>query len=273
MWTETPLFFQLFVVFILSVSIGSFLNVCIYRMPRNESIVAPRSHCTHCKRPIEWYFNIPLVSYLLLKGKCHHCHIHISSRYFFVELTTGILLTSVYQLSLTSTAPLLFFVFYSLFVIGLIVASFIDIEFYLIPDSISLGGIPLGLAASFLIPSVMDQSTPLWGLLISLFSGFFGGALLLAIAVIGKMILKKDAMGMGDIKLLAMIGTFLGIEKVCLTLFFGSVVGSLISIPLLLMGKGGWKSKLPFGPYLALGALLALFFGDTVWNWYFSFAQ
>lgn len=271
MWTEIPYLFQLVVIFVFGICLGSFLNVCIYRMPRNLSIVTPRSQCPKCHHLIEWYFNIPLLSYILLRGRCHECQIKISPRYFIVELITGFLFTAVYHHSLTTVTPTLFFIFFSIFILGLIVATFIDLEFFLIPDTVSLGGIPVGILASAFIPEMMGEATALKGATQSLFAGLFGACLLLVIAFLGKLLFKKEAMGMGDIKLMAMFGTFLGIKKVCLTLFFSSIVGSVIGIILIMQGSAGLKSKIPFGPYLAIGALIALFFGDAIWDWYFSF--
>lgn len=258
-------------VFVLGASIGSFLNVCIYRMPRDLSIVRPGSHCPHCHQSIYWYHNIPLVSFLLLGGQCHFCRNPISPRYLIVELLSASLFVALYIYSFSTSRPLLFFSFFAFFIAGLIVATFIDLEFYLIPDAVSLGGIPVGIAASFLMPFLMDQTSPLWGGLSSLFSALFGGSLLLMISFLGKKAFKKEAMGMGDVKLMAMIGAFLGLKKICLTLFFGSILGSIVGIVLILRARAGLKSQIPFGPYLAAGALLTLFFGDPLWNWYFSF--
>lgn len=270
MWLETPSWFQGAVIFIFAICIGSFLNVLIYRLPRSESIVSPGSRCPHCRHALSWYFNIPLLSYILIRGKCHYCGAPVSSRYFFVELITGILITALYFVSLRTPSPLFYFLFFSLFLTGLIVATFIDLEHYLIPDLVSLGGIPLGILSSSFLPFMMEQTTPAKGGAVAFFSALFGGSLLLIISYLGKKAFKKEAMGMGDVKLMAMIGAFLGIKKVCLTLFFGSVAGSLISVALVLKGNAGWKSQIPFGPYLTIGAVGALFFGDAVWNWYFG---
>lgn len=270
MWHETPYFFQLTVIFIVGICIGSFLNVCIYRLPRHLSLVSPRSQCPDCSHLIEWYFNIPLLSFFLLKGRCHYCQSPIAWCYPVVELLTAILWIFVYDLSLKTVAPFLFFFFFSLFLFGLIVATFIDLEFFLIPDVISLGGIPVGILASTLISSLMGKASAWDAATASFISGLVAGVLLWLIAFFGKIILKKETMGMGDIKLMAMIGAFLGIEKACLALFFGSVVGSLIGVLLILKGNAQWKSKIPFGPYLAAGALLALFFGDAFLMWYFK---
>ncbi len=270
MWHETPYFLQLTFIFIVGVCIGSFLNVCMYRLPRHISLISPRSKCPNCSHLIEWYFNIPLLSFFLLKGRCHYCQNYIAWRYPLVELLTAILWIFVYDLSLKTIAPFWFFFFFSLFLFGLIVATFIDLEFFLIPDAISLGGIPVGILAATLIPSLMGKASAFQGAIASLFSSLLAGLLLWVIAFLGKTFLKKEAMGMGDIKLIALIGAFLGIEKACLALFFGSVIGSVIGILLILKGNAQWKSKIPFGPYLAAGALIALFFGDAFLMWYFK---
>jgi leader peptidase (prepilin peptidase)/N-methyltransferase len=270
MWHETPYFFQLTLIFIVGLCLGSFLNVCLYRLPRHISLITPRSQCTDCGHPIAWYFNVPLLSFFLLKGRCHYCQSYIPWRYPLVELLTALLWVFVYDLSLKTVSPFWFFFFFSLFLFALIVATFIDLEFFLITDVVSLGGIPVGVLAAAVIPSLMGK-TSMWGAATaSFFSSVGAGLLLWLIAFFGKIILKKETMGMGDIKLMAMIGAFLGIEKACLALFFGSVVGSLIGVLLILKGNAQWKSKIPFGPYLAIGALLALFFGDPFLMWYFK---
>lgn len=268
---EIPLWFQITVVAALGACVGSFLNVCIYRLPRGLSIIRPGSHCPHCKHPLYWHHNIPLIGYLLLRGRCHFCQDPISPRYFVVELLAAGLFAALFLYSFSTPKPLLFFGVHALFISGLIVATFIDLEFFLIPDAVSLGGIPVGILACALLPFMMDQTSPLRGSLLSLFSALFGGSLLLLISFLGKKAFKKEAMGMGDVKFLAMIGSFLGLKKVCLTLFFGSVLGSILGLILIARARAGLKSQIPFGPYLAAGAILALFFGDPLWNWYFGF--
>jgi len=271
MWAEIPFWFQVGVIFMLGISIGSFLNVCIYRLPREESIVFPGSRCPHCRRAISWYHNFPLISYLILRGRCHFCQDKISPIYFMVELLTGAFFVALYFYSRPFPDPLFIFIIYAFLLSGLIIATFVDLEFYIIPDSVSLGGIPLGIISCSFFPYLMNQSTPLWGGLISLFSGLFGASILLIISFLGKKFFKKEAMGMGDVKLMAMIGTFLGIPNVCLTLFAGSILGSILGLLLIWRGTAGLKSQIPFGPYLAGGAVISLFFGNAIWDWYLGF--
>ena len=232
---------------------GSFFNVCIYRIPRGESIVFPGSHCPHCNHAIKPWDNIPIVSYLALGGKCRFCKVRISWRYPLVEaLTAGLFLYTVHRFSI-SRAGLVYLVFVS----ALIVISFIDIDHRIIPDKISLPGIVFGLlAAIFLLPLQWYDS--LLGILI-------GGGIILVVGYLGELVFKKEAMGGGDMKLLAMIGAFLGWKLGLLTIFFASLAGAVIG---LVMKMFTGDEYIPFGPFLALGALGALFFGDRLLHWY-----
>ena len=238
--------------FLLGAIIGSFLNVCIYRLPREKSIVTPGSSCTLCGAPISFYDNIPIVSYLLLRGKCRHCGAAISGRYVLVELLTGLLyaaLFSVHGLSVELAVGLLF-------VSALIVISFIDLEFRIIPDVLSLGGIVAGGVLCFFRPafSYMDA---LLGIVL-------GGGVLWAIAFGYELLRKREGMGGGDIKLLAMIGSFCGIKGVLFSLIFGSLLGTLVGIPLMLIKHADTKYALPFGPCLSFGAVSYVLAGDRV---------
>ncbi len=236
-------------VFLFGLIVGSFLNVCIYRIPIAKSIVYPPSACPYCGTPIKWYDNIPVISYIFLKGKCRHCKHPISAIYPTIELlsaTVSLLIFLKYGLSYQSAAFLVF-------VYALIVGSFIDIKYYIIPDRISLGLIILGISFSYFLPIGLKNS------IIGAASGFL---ILYLVAIFGKIAFKKDAMGGGDIKLLSGIGAFLGIKGVFFTLLFSSFLGSIIGIVLILIGKKHITGRLPFGPYLSLAAFAYLFFGQ-----------
>ncbi len=236
--------------FIFSSIIGSFLNVCIYRIPLSQSIVYPPSHCPSCNRRIKWYDNIPLISYIALRGKCRYCSTHISFRYFLVEFITGLLGLLLYLKYGLSVNTLIFFIFSCLLIVG----SFIDLSFMVIPDRISITLIAIGIVSSYFTVGVLE----------SVLSAAFGFALLYLIAVLGKLIFKKDAMGGGDIKLMAGIGAFLGIKGIIFSLFCASFLGSVIGLTLIGLKHREFSSELPFGPFLSLSAIIYLFVGKAV---------
>ncbi len=242
--------------FILGLLIGSFLNVCIYRLPAKESIVLPRSYCPSCKNLIPAYDNIPIVSFLLLLGRCRRCNAPISWRYPAVELLNGIgYLFILHQFGL-APATLIYAAFFS----ALIVITFIDLAHQIIPDGITLPGIPICfLAASTLLPTGWMNS--LEGLLL-------GGGLFYLIAYLSLLLLKKEGMGGGDIKLTAMIGALLGWKEVLLAVFAASVFGSVVGLLLIGTRLRSRSDAIPFGPFLVLGALIALFFGNPILNGY-----
>jgi leader peptidase (prepilin peptidase)/N-methyltransferase len=248
---------QMVFVFLFAICIGSFLNVCIYRMGREQSIIAPASHCPSCKHPIRWYDNIPLISYIVLRGRCRDCHGPISLRYFLVELLTGVLFLMLYHRFGLSVS---FFVF-AVFVCGLIIATFVDVDFQIIPDEVSVGGLVVGLAASVIFPQVQHMPTHLLGLRASLLGIVVGGGTLWILGLAGDFIFKKESMGGGDIKLLAMVGSFLGWQAALLSLPLASLFGAVVGIVIKLKTK---ESVIAFGPYLALGALLCLFWMDHI---------
>jgi leader peptidase (prepilin peptidase) / N-methyltransferase len=246
-------------VMLIGMCIGSFLNVCIYRLPHGHSIVSPPSSCPVCNASIKWYDNIPVVSYILLKGRCRRCKTPISVRYPMVELLTGLFaLITCMEFGLTFFALIYFF-----FITALLVITFIDIDHRIIPDIISLPGIPLGVAASFVLPDI--------GWLNSLLGILAGGGSLLFIAWGYQLIRGKDGMGGGDIKLLAMIGAFLGWKGVFFTIMASSFTGTAVGIVMMLRAGKGMKMALPFGPFLATGAILYIFLGPQIIHWYFNF--
>ncbi len=237
--------------------VGSFLNVVILRLPNEEeSVVFPASHCTSCMTDLHWYENIPILSFLVLRGKCSHCKAKISFQYPVVELSMAILTMGLVQrfgLSIAATG-------YFIFSAALLVIIWIDIYHQIIPDVISLPGIILGLIFSFTSP-VLHWQDSLIGLLI-------GGGILWGIAELYFMLRKVDGMGGGDIKLLAMIGAFLGWQSLPFVIFASSLSGSIIGILAMLKQKKGGQTRIPFGPFLSIAALAYLFFQDKIFMLY-----
>jgi leader peptidase (prepilin peptidase)/N-methyltransferase len=239
--------------------IGSFSNVCIYRIPRNLSIIFPSSRCTSCNNAIRPWDNIPVFSYLLLGGRCRKCKAKISARYPLVEALNAFLYAAViWRYGIGWNA-----VVYALLCSALIVITFIDLEFQIIPDRITLAGIPLGLVAGSFLLADPFMRAELLGYQASLIGMVAGGGLFYLVAV-----LSRGGMGGGDIKMMAMVGALMGWKSVLLTTFLGSLTGSLIGIFLMAFRGRGRKSKIPFGPFLALGAVITLFFGQEILLWY-----
>ncbi len=254
---EIPHLFSVFVVFILGACIGSFLNVCICRIPEAQSIILPASACPKCKTPIRFYDNIPIISYLILAGKCRTCKTPISIRYPVVELVTG--LTGVAALIRFGIS--IDFAVYFIFICTLLVITYIDMDHQIIPDVISLPGIPIGLVAAFFV-SFVSLTDALIGVAV-------GGGILFLVAWGYYLVTGKEGMGGGDIKLLAMIGAFTGWQGVFFTIFIASAIGSLIGGMLMLVARKNLKYAVPFGPFLSIGAICYLFFGPELIFWYY----
>ena len=349
--------------FIVGTAVGSFLNVCIYRWPVDLSINKPRrSFCPVCKQPIPWHQNLPLISWLALRGRCANCGAKIAFRYFAVELLTALLFLAIWQ---GFSWPMA--IAYWIFVSFLIVGTFIDFEHFIIPDRVTIGGIIVGFIASVAVPELMDTDSPIAAAIRSVLAGVLGYLILLIVLEAGKIAFGKkricfdaptpftwkkqgddadfvvgseqsvwsdhfarekdrlllycdeakidnhpygsatlkfhhnrvavegnkfsldkvteisgvvrelqiprEAMGRGDLKFLAAIGAFLGWRAVLFSLFAGSLLGSIVGLITLVVGKRVWSAKLPFGPYLAFGALSWLFFGDAFLRWYFGFVN
>lgn len=239
-------------IFVFGLMIGSFLNVVIYRLPRRESIVHPPSHCPSCNAKIKPYDNIPVLSYILLFGRCRNCGRHISFRYPLVELLTGALFAGVYmKYGMTVDLPVL-----GVLTAGLVAVTFIDIDHRIIPNAITYPGIVLGFAASF-ITTVTTPAGSIAGMAA-------GSGILLATAFIYKKLTGTEGMGMGDVKLMAMLGAFLGWQAalfiVVLSAFFGSAAG----ISLIVFAGKGRKYAVPYGPFISLAAVLYLFYGQEL---------
>ncbi len=345
-------------VFILGAAIGSFLNVCIYRLPLELSINKPRrSFCPVCKSPIPWCQNIPLVSWLLLRGRCANCRSKISFRYFGVELLTPLLFLAIWRFF-----PWQIAIAYWIFASILVVATFVDLEHFIIPDQVTIGGATAGVIASFVVPQLMNADSRLAAVIRSLLAAALGYVILWIVLEAGKVAFGKkrirldrptpftwtrrgddadfvvgeeqslwsdhfardkdrllvhceeakidnhsfgnttlefhynratvegeefvldhvarisgvaceleiprEAMGRGDLKFLAAIGAFLGWRAVLFSILAGSILGSAVGLITLLVGKRVWSARLPFGPYLAFGALIWMFFGDAFVRWY-----
>jgi len=255
-------------VFLFGLIIGSFLNVCIYRIPRSISIILPSSRCPSCNTPIYFYDNIPIISYILLRGRCRYCKEKISLIYPFIEFLNGALYISVlWRLGpLFSWHLLVYFAFLS----SLVVITFIDLEHQIIPDGITIPGILLALMfGSTILPDPFSRHD-LLGFKASIIGIFLGGGLYYVIAILGKAVFRKDAMGGGDIKLMAMVGGILGWKGVLLTTFIGSLLGSIIGIFFIVIKGREWGMKIPFGPYLSLGASISLLLGEEILRWYLT---
>jgi leader peptidase (prepilin peptidase)/N-methyltransferase len=252
-------YFFLGTAFFFGAIVGSFLNVCIYRIPAGKSIVSPPSSCPRCGHRIRCYQNIPILSYLVLAGRCAGCGQKISLRYPLIEaLTGGLFALVIYSFGFSPATPV-----YWLFTAALVVITFIDLDHQIIPDVISLPGIIVGFACSFAIPWLS------W--LDSLLGILLGGGLLLAIAWGYQLLTKREGMGGGDIKLLAMIGAFLGWKSVFPVIFLASLIGTLIGVPLMLLRREDARLALPFGPFLSLAAIIFLLWGEQLLYWYLGF--
>ncbi|MCU0771715.1 MAG: prepilin peptidase [Verrucomicrobia bacterium] len=348
-WSRVPFHFWSMLLFMLGCMVGSFLNVCIYRMPLGLSVVSPPSHCPHCKYSIPWFLNVPLVTWLMLRGRCRNCGAPISVRYFLVELLTGTVFLACW-LRFGQVAPWIALV-YACFVAGLVAATFIDFEHFIIPDEITLGGMAAGFVVSGLLPGLHGADSMAEGLGKSLLGLGVGWGIVYAILRMGKllfgrqkltlpqasrivfgetalhlpdqevpyedlfyrdsdtlivkaqrvemvdrcygectvrlskpvlkinddefspdqvpylemvsteMILPREAMGFGDVKFMAAIGAFLGWQAAVFSLMVSSMIGALVGVALILMRRREWSSRLPYGPYIAVAAILWMFGG------------
>lgn len=245
------------VFFVFGALIGSFLNVVILRLPaEDESIVFPSSRCPQCRTKIKWYDNIPIVSFILLRRRCRSCGAMISWQYPAVELCMALLSLALFQKFFLTPQIAVYFVFCA----ALLVIIVIDLHHQIIPDVISLPGIVLGFAGSFINPGVTWQSSGL-GILV-------GGGSFYLIAATYYLVTKREGMGGGDIKLLAMIGAFLGWQALPFVVFSSSLMGTIVGVGAMLkQGKGG-KTVIPYGPFLAVGSIMYLFFREDVQKLY-----
>lgn len=262
-----PALFVYTLLFFFGSALGSFFNVLIWRIPRGESIVLPSSYCPSCKTPIKPFYNIPLLGYLLTRGKCSHCKESISLIYPGIELCTALcalligrhLLSTVEVFSILTLVPVLVKFFWLLLMIPM---SIIDIKHYIIPDQFTLPFILTGLAMSFL-PSDISPVNSLFGIAA-------GGGTLFLIGVLGSWILKKEAMGGGDVKLMAAFGALFGWQDAILSIILAAFLGSISGIGMMFLKKTSLDQKIPFGPFLAGGIWISVLFGEQIINWYIS---
>ncbi len=242
---------------LLGLSIGSFLNVVIYRLPNKTFFKSGRSVCRSCDQQLKWYHNIPLLSYLFLRGRCAFCHERIAIRYPLVELLN----TAGYLYFFSYLGLHWSFAVWAAMVSALLVIFFIDLDHQIIPDSITLPGMVLGLAASFLPGGI--------GIIHALIGLVVGGGSLYVIAVVGELLFKKEAMGGGDIKMAGMLGAFLGWQKVLLVFITSAAIGLVVSIVVMAFSSKVRETRMiPFGPFLALAALVAIIYGDRIIDYY-----
>jgi leader peptidase (prepilin peptidase)/N-methyltransferase len=357
-WARVPFHFWSIVIFWFGCMVGSFLNVCIHRMPLGLSVVSPPSHCPHCKYSIPWYLNVPLLTWLMLRGKCRNCGAPISVRYFLVELLTGLLFLAAWLGYGRQSAWVA--LVYCLFLAGLIAATFIDFEHFIIPDEITIGGMVVGFVLSFLIPGLHGVETIAASAKASLIGLCVGGGVVYTVLRAGKLLfgrqkvelpadtkivfgestvvlpdkeiaygdlfyrksdaivikartvelvdrgyrdvevrlspellrigtdefnpeevkhleavsaeitLPREAMGFGDVKFMAAIGAFLGWQSTLFSLMVSSMIGAAVGVLFIIMGKREWSSRLPYGPYIALAALIWMFGGRGLWDWFFT---
>lgn len=353
-WSSVPFHFWSAVLFWLGCMVGSFLNVCIHRMPLGLSVVKPPSHCPHCKYSIPWYLNVPLVTWLMLRGKCKNCGAPISIRYFLVELLTGVAFVETW-LVFGRQSPRVALV-YCVLLAGLIAATFIDFEHFIIPDEITIGGMVVGFILSVLVPQLHGPSATLaHSIMQSLLGMGVGAGVIYAILRAGKLmfgrqkvalpadtkiifgetavvlpdkeipyeelffrksdvivlkartlemvdrgyanvevrlsperlrigdeefnpeevkhleamsaeiVLPREAMGFGDVKFMGAIGAFLGWQATLFSLMVSSVIGATVGVVLILLRRQQWSSRLPYGPYIALAAVIWIFWGPRIW--------
>jgi len=245
-------------VTVFGLCVGSFLNVCIFRLPRHQSIVRPRSRCTSCGRTLSWFDNLPVVSWLVLGAKCRTCKTPVSWMYPAVEIITALAFVGAYELyGLT-----LLGIVRTLFACALIVLFVTDAQHKILPNVITVPGIVIGFVFSLFLPPGWRDS--LIGIVV-------GGGVLFAIAEAYYRVRGQEGLGMGDVKLLAMIGAFLGWKLVLLTLVLASFTGSLAGGALIVSGRGDMKYALPFGTFLAVGAFVSAIWGMPIVDWYFGF--
>lgn len=255
--------------FALGAIVGSFLNVVIHRYPREESLVFPASHCPNCNAPVKPYDNIPIVSYIVLGGRCRSCRQPFSIRYPLVELANALFYLAIFQR--TDISPLFLLIAASVSMI--IVLIYIDAEIQILPDVIDIPGIVIGLAIGTLMqfghiyaPDLMLSQT----LVDSIAGAVIGASLLFGIALAYRLVRKMEGMGLGDVKMIAMLGAILGWEPLFPLLVLASVIGAIIGGAVAMNSEKGMQAALPFGVFLGIASLVMLFFGPTLWSWYLA---
>jgi leader peptidase (prepilin peptidase)/N-methyltransferase len=259
-------------IFGLGLVFGSFLNVCIYRIPEGISLLWPASKCVNCSKRVAWYDNVPVLSYLFLRGKCRHCRHKISALYPITEIITGIVFLSLFHSVIMVKGDLISaYIFYLIFCCLLIVGSIVDLKLYIIPNEITYTGLILAPIAGLMCTGsrnlssaqgYFDNSTNQWmdSIQVSMMGIFVGGGMIFLCGVIGKLVLRKDAMGFGDVKLMGVIGGFIGWKLAVATFFLAPFFGLLFGLPRLISKRG---KMIPYGPFLSLAAFICLLFQDV----------
>lgn len=251
-----PTAYTVTVAFVFGLAVGSFLNVVIYRLPRRIDVARPRSFCPHCGEPIPWYRNIPLLTWLVQRGRCAECAGSIPVRYPLVELATGVVLAAaVWRWGVSWSA-----VVSAVFACAMLVLAVVDLEFRILPNAITVPGIAAGLLASLVDPRVRFVDAAIGAVV--------GGGLLYGVAWLYLAARGREGMGMGDVKMIAMVGAFLGWQGALLTVFLGALLGSVAGVAVLAVRRGEWDTELPFGTFLALGAVLVDWAGPQLVDWY-----
>ncbi|MBL7135089.1 MAG: prepilin peptidase [Candidatus Marinimicrobia bacterium] len=257
------------ILFCIGAIIGSFLNVVIYRLPRHESLLFPDSHCPQCGEKIDWFDNIPILSFFILGRKCRHCKLPIPARYPIVEILSAVLLVIIYHVYGFSYEFLLYVTLSAL----LLTVTFTDLEKREIPNTVILIGAIAGLCMSLIFWPVCVP--PSWtgcplNFINSLIAFLAGGGIMIFWTVIGKLLFKKEGIGAGDIKLVAMTSIFLGLQNTLMALFLSFLLATIVGISMILIKKARMDSSIPFAPFLASGALISLMCGSQVFSWYFN---
>ncbi|MBM4151917.1 MAG: prepilin peptidase [Kiritimatiellaceae bacterium] len=256
-------------VLILGLCFGSFLNVCIYRIPNEKSLSWPPSSCPKCNSRIQWYDNIPVLSWLILRAKCRKCKLPISVGYPLIELLTGLMFLATFLLYGWSwVTPV-----YCLTIFGLLLGTFIDLKYMILPDRVTIGGMVLAPVFSYFIPHLhgygLDRLDALKSSLIGLAVGF---VLFWTIRKLGTLAFKKEAMGFGDVKLMGALGALFGWQSILFITFFSALVGTVVSLGLMGLSRKGLDSQVPFGPFLTLSAFFWMFGGFHLWDAYCAFS-
>ena len=264
--TEFWMIYWLALIFVFGLCLGSFLNVCICRIPREKSVIWPPSACPNCNSYIKWYDNIPVLSWFLLHAKCRNCKLPVSVVYPVIELLTGSFFLTIWLIyGLSWFTPI-----YMIAVFGLLLGTFIDLEHMILPDRITIGGMILFPILSALFPPLQGETTWMSGLkdaLIGLAAGF--GALWI-VRELGTAALKKEAMGFGDVKLMGALGALFGWEAVIYIIFFSALIGSVAGISMIALQRKGIRSEIPYGPYIALAAFSWMLGGFRLWDAYLA---
>ena len=262
-------------IFVFGLCVGSFLNVCIWRMPRGESVVFTSSHCPSCNYKIKWYENIPVLSWLLLRGHCSNCKTSISFRYPAIELLTGILILIAWWRVVAWHQPISMFLLYLLATALFIVTFFVDLRHKIIPNRLTYSVIFLGLLLALFFPQATGKAISVEAFINSLLGFLVAGGILTIVLITGKLILKKDALGWGDVKFLAAVGACFGLYPPVwfFCILVGSILGTIIGLIMIFVGRGKWSTALPFGAFLSVAGYLWILCGEEMITYYFMFCK